>query len=65
MIATAKAVHEEMADKVDSRLPGKLTAEVRQRIRQAVEETVREAMNALAEVAQGDQDEVEDVADDA
>jgi hypothetical protein len=65
MITTAKALHEEMADKVDSRLPGSVPADVRKRIRQAVEEVVAEAMNALAEVSMGDQDETEDVPDDS
>jgi hypothetical protein len=64
MIATAKAVHDEMPDRVEARLPGSLAADVKQRIRQAVEATIVEAMNALAEAIAGDTDETDDLQDD-
>jgi hypothetical protein len=59
-VATAKALLDETADKVDSRLPGKIPPAVRMRIRQAIEEVIAETLNSLAELAVGDQDQAEE-----
>lgn len=63
-IATAKALLDETADKVDSRLPGKIPPPVRLRIRQAIDEVIAETLNSLAELAVGDQDLVEENEDE-
>lgn len=63
-IATAKALLEEMADKVQSRLPSKVPPAVRQRIRQAIEEVLAETLNAIAELAAGDTDATDDAPDE-
>lgn len=63
-IATAKALLGEMADKVESRLPAKVERPLRQVIRKAIEEVLAETLNAIAEMALGDQDETDDAPDD-
>lgn len=64
-VATAKALLGECADKVDSRLPGKLDPQLRQTIRQAINEVMAETQNAIAETAAGDTDETDDEPDEA
>lgn len=48
-VGVAKTVLEQLADKIDTRLPAKLEPKTRAIIRAAVEETVTEAFNAVAE----------------
>lgn len=48
-VGVAKTILEQLADKVDTRLPAKLDTKTRAVIRAAVDETVTEAFNAVAE----------------
>lgn len=48
-IGVAKTILEQLADKVDTRLPAKLDAKTRAVIRAAVDETVTESFNAVSE----------------
>ena len=53
-IGVAKTILEQLADKVDTRLPAKLDAKTRAVIRTAVDETVTEAFNAVSETMRED-----------
>lgn len=48
-IAVVKTVLEQLADKVETRLPASVPAKVRAKVRKAVDDTVTEACNAIAE----------------
>lgn len=63
-ISTVKAILGELPDKLLSRLPGKINRETRQKSRAAAVEVVGDALNAIAELIAGDQDETEDLPDD-
>lgn len=63
-IATAKALLEQMPDKVDSRLPAKFGPKTRRRVRRAIAEVLDETMQALAEMAAGDTDHASEDPDD-
>lgn len=60
-IATARALLDQLPDKIDTRLPGTTPPAVRKRIRKAVEQSIRDTYGALAEMKSGDTDSTEDV----
>jgi hypothetical protein len=64
VVAATKAQLEEVADRTLARLPGKIDAATRKIIRKAIEQTVADALNTIAELIAGDDDEAEDLADD-
>jgi phage terminase Nu1 subunit (DNA packaging protein) len=64
VVAAVKSQLDELADRVNARLPAKFPAEVRKINRKVINESVADVLNTAAELVAGDQDDAEDLPDD-